>query len=331
MTKKADKNYFTKKVYGLTIVKSENSNFNADFSHSPRRLPDSEGTIYATDKSLKYPIRRYLKEILNKNIFVWQRSKDNGQPMSLPEVYADIVSINKFDAENVFENLTSHVDVRLFGVTFTEIGKNISIIGPAQITYGVNRFKNNTSYSNQIKSPYRNSSEKKKNDMQTTIGSESKALESHYVFDFVVNPFGLTYFNEDGKSRMILKEDDYKNFQIAMNRGVTDLNSCSKIGSEIEFVIYITLIDEGKGDGKRPTYVLPNLKKLVTIYYDEKDMDKPVIDLIKLEKFLKTKDSIIEKIELFYEKEFVELKGMNTENFNENIISSYSLTDHKSI
>ena len=55
---------------GLIIVKSKNSNFNADFTGTPRRLPDADGTIYATDKSLKYCIRKYLKDILKRRVFV---------------------------------------------------------------------------------------------------------------------------------------------------------------------------------------------------------------------------------------------------------------------
>ena len=59
---------FTKRAYGLVVIKSINSNYNADFSGQPRTLPD--GTVYATDKALKYTARHYIKnEFPDEKIF----------------------------------------------------------------------------------------------------------------------------------------------------------------------------------------------------------------------------------------------------------------------
>ena len=52
---------FNNRVFGAVMLKAVNSNFNADFSGLPRTLPN--GTVYATDKALKYTIRNYLKDI----------------------------------------------------------------------------------------------------------------------------------------------------------------------------------------------------------------------------------------------------------------------------
>ena len=38
---------FENRVYGVQIIKSKNSNYNADFTGNPRTLPD--GTVYSTD------------------------------------------------------------------------------------------------------------------------------------------------------------------------------------------------------------------------------------------------------------------------------------------
>ncbi len=51
-------NVFKNRVFGCVVIKSLNSNYNADFSHQPRTLPD--GTVYATDKALKYTVRNYI-------------------------------------------------------------------------------------------------------------------------------------------------------------------------------------------------------------------------------------------------------------------------------
>lgn len=48
---------FKNRVFGAVIIKSINSNFNADFTHHPRTLPD--GVVYSTDKALKYAVKDY--------------------------------------------------------------------------------------------------------------------------------------------------------------------------------------------------------------------------------------------------------------------------------
>ena len=53
---------------GLLIVKARNGNFNAGFDGNPRTLPD--GTIFATDKALKYCIREYFATFKDEPVFV---------------------------------------------------------------------------------------------------------------------------------------------------------------------------------------------------------------------------------------------------------------------
>jgi len=52
--------HFLNRVFGITMVKSSVSNYNADFTKQPRTLPS--GTIYATDKALKYTIKHLIKK-----------------------------------------------------------------------------------------------------------------------------------------------------------------------------------------------------------------------------------------------------------------------------
>jgi len=51
---------FKNRIFGCAVVRAINANYNADFSHQPRTLPD--GTVYATDKAFKYLIKNYLKD-----------------------------------------------------------------------------------------------------------------------------------------------------------------------------------------------------------------------------------------------------------------------------
>jgi CRISPR-associated protein Csh2 len=73
---------YKNRVFGCVIVKSINSNYNADFSNQPRTLPD--GTVYATDKALKYTIRNYWDKMYSDDkVFYFTRSDANGNPKTL--------------------------------------------------------------------------------------------------------------------------------------------------------------------------------------------------------------------------------------------------------
>src|SRR5579875_3254022 len=77
---------FNNRVFGCVVIKSINSNYNADFTHQPRTLPD--GTVYATDKALKYTVRNYLKKVYpNEKVFYFKSVDDNFKPRTLDESY----------------------------------------------------------------------------------------------------------------------------------------------------------------------------------------------------------------------------------------------------
>ncbi|MCK9467374.1 MAG: type I CRISPR-associated protein Cas7 [Candidatus Absconditabacterales bacterium] len=72
------KDKFNSRCYAISLIESNNSNFNADFTGNPRRLPDEKGTIFATDKVYKYAMRRFWIDN-NKDVFVWRSHNDNGK------------------------------------------------------------------------------------------------------------------------------------------------------------------------------------------------------------------------------------------------------------
>jgi len=78
---------FNNRVFGAVILKSINSNFNADFTHHPRTLPD--GTVYSTDKALKYAIKDFLKKNYSdgNNFFYVKRYNEKLNPLSLDDTY----------------------------------------------------------------------------------------------------------------------------------------------------------------------------------------------------------------------------------------------------
>lgn len=174
-------NSFNNRVFGCAIIKSINSNYNADFSHQPRTLPD--GTVYATDKVLKYSVRNYWKNVLSEKVFYSKSLTDEMSPRTLDETlefhFGKIENSDKNKLRfEVLKKILSCLDVRLFGGTYA--GKtNISIHGTCQITHGVNRYGENVIYSEQIMSPFRNPSEKNADSTMTTLGTQSKLSLIH--------------------------------------------------------------------------------------------------------------------------------------------------------
>lgn len=86
---------FKNRVFGCTIVKVINSNYNADFSGQPRTLPN--GNCYATDKAMKYPIRHYIRNVfINETVFYYKTYNEQINPLSLDETYLKYFSDNDY-------------------------------------------------------------------------------------------------------------------------------------------------------------------------------------------------------------------------------------------
>src|SRR3989344_1102831 len=234
---------YQKFAQGIFIVKAKNSSFNSDFSGLPRRLPDQNGTIYATDKALKYCIRKYLHD-KGEKVFVWRRYKDSSNPMNINENLIELFSLkeafNKYCVEkktkdekrteaakeyikekigdiDILKKLLSAIDNRLFGVTYAG-ATNISVTGCVQFSYGVNKMGENIYYNNDILSPYQDV--KKSDAEQQTLGNETKTLEAHYVYDFIINPNNLIgdleFINTEEQKNLLLTEEDIKTFKEAV-------------------------------------------------------------------------------------------------------------------
>lgn len=90
---------FKNRVYGCAIIKSNNANYNADFTKQPRTLPN--GLVYASDKALKYTVRHFIYKNYSQNLnsesnstdkllyFTRNKTTTDNQfvPMSLKETY----------------------------------------------------------------------------------------------------------------------------------------------------------------------------------------------------------------------------------------------------
>lgn len=301
---------FKKRVYGCAIVKAINSNYNADFSGQPRTLPD--GIVYATDKAFKYSIKKYLKDAYeNANIFYMKTLNDNLNPRSLDERYENLFkALPKDDTKkkDVAKNLLSCLDVKLFGATFTSGNNSVSVHGPVQINHGVNIWKDNNIYTEQITSPFRN--EKKGKDRETensmtTIGRQSRLEEGHYLHHFSINPGNLDDISEIVGEGAKLSSADIDKLKVGMRCGVTWYDSASKAGCENEMLVWVELKEGLK-------LVLPSFATLINLE-EEKKSGKCVYDFEALTNKLEDIKSSVESVEVYYNKQTCILKNLTEE------------------
>lgn len=290
---------FNNRVYGFAIIKSINSNYNADFSGQPRKLPN--GKVYATDKALKYSIRNYWKDALGEQVFYFKSLTDDMSPRTLDETYE--LHFGKMQSKGadlrkeILGNILKRLDVRLFGGTYAG-ATNISVHGTCQITHGINRFPEDVIYSEQIMSPFRNPGDKSKESTMTTLGSQSRLEEGHYVHHFSVNPKNIDddvkRVNADG-----LTNNDISKLKEGLRKGASYYDSAAKAGTENELLCWIQLKEKSK-------IVMPSFIEFVDI--DENGQ----IDLSKVQDYL-SQDYIageIEKIEIYFNEAVTEVKNL---------------------
>lgn len=312
---------FNNRVFGCTIVRAINANYNADFSSQPRTLPN--GKVYATDKAFKYLVKNYLKDnFSDEKIFYFKSQKSDFNPRSLEETYEFHFPQQDKDVKGgkaeFANNLLKCIDIRCFGATFAmkaQSGDNvaISIHGPVQINHGINLWEENNIYSEQIMSPFANPKEKKSDDEKdksaTTLGRQSKLEEGHYLHHFSINPRNLKEIVAlAGEGANSLSHLDIEKLKTGLKAGATYFDSSSKAGIDNEIVFWVQL----KTDSKK---VLPTFNNLITMRKENNDSifdfsgAKSVIDEIKNE---------VENIEVYYLKDSLRVENLpaNTKQFD---------------
>jgi CRISPR-associated protein Csh2 len=289
---------FKNRVFGSIVVKSINSNYNADFSHQPRTLPD--GTVYATDKSLKYAIKNYLKDVYSdENIFYFKRFDKDFKPLRLESAYNTMFKgREKPSKQIVAKDLLSCLDIKFFGATFAMKAKGgdniaISIHGPLQINHGVNVWHENNIFSEQIMSPFAD----KEGAEATTLGRQSKLQEGHYLHHFSINPSNLKdILALAGEDANRVSSKDVKKMKDAMCKGVTYYDSAAKAGTDNELVLWIQMKEDSK-------VVLPNTNSLITKEEVSKDNGKITFDFSRVKTLLEKYKNDLEAVEIYFQPE----------------------------
>lgn len=282
-----------KRVYGILGIKAIMANWNADFTGYPKTI--STGEVFGSDKALKYPMKKMWeaqgKKVLYVKSYKVEESKKDGTsivPRSLKERYEQIFECADLTQEKdnkvVIGNLFKAVDVKNFGATFAEAGKNFSIIGAVQIGQGFNKYEDTEAQEQAILSPFRDATDKEAKN--TSIGTKIVSNEAHYFYPFVINPKAYTEYVQLGFTEGYT-EEDYASFKEAALVGATSFNSNSKMGCENEFALFIETEDE---------LYLPDLAQYITF---KKVDSEEVIGFGFTELLAQVKDQI-KRIEIYY-------------------------------
>jgi len=291
-----------KRVYGIIGISSIMSNWNADFTGYPKTI--STGEIFGSDKALKYPMKKMWENEGEKVLYIKSMKLSEGKndesdlvPRSLKERYEHIFQEEDLkkckSSKKVLENLFSAIDVKNFGATFAEAGNNISITGAVQIGQGFNKYEDSYAEEQQILSPFRDGSEKKKKKTDenqeaknSTLGTKIVSNEAHYFYPFVINPATYKEFVELGVTDGYT-EENYKKFKEVALCSATSFATNAKIGCENEFALFI--------ETKNNTYI-PSLSEYIKF---EKTDDKNKITL-ECSELINSLDDKILSVEIYY-------------------------------
>lgn len=281
---------FRNRVYGVSAIRSINSNWNADFTGNPKTL--STGEIFGSDKAFKYPIKKMWENEGKKIMYVKSYKTEKGklQPVEPIEKYKNLFKVelgDKTEPKEALKNLFSAEDILNFGATFAAKKQNISITGAVQVMQGENVYDETNVEVQDILSPFRNSN--KDEAEASSKGTKITVDEAHYLYGFSINPQNYDIYNDVIDDFEGYTVEAYENFKRGCKVGATYLNTNSKSGCENEFALFVKL----KENSLR---YLPSFTEYIKFY---KEDEKAVYDLTMLGEFLDKFKDDIESVEVY--------------------------------
>lgn len=291
-----------KRVYGVIGISSVMANWNADFSGYPKTT--SDGMTFGSDKALKYPMKKMWDDEGKKVLYIksMRLTKDGSAliPRTLKERYEMLFNVEDLskckNLEEILKNLMSAVDVKNFGATFAESGSNISITGAVQFGQGFNKYDGTSPEEQQILSPFRDATDAKEEDRNSTLGTKIVSNEAHYFYPFVINPLAYKELVSLGVTEGYT-EEDYENFRRTALVSTTAYATNAKEGCENEFAVFVETSPE--------TYI-PNLSEYISF---RKGADKNIINL-QFADFLGEFGADVQKIDVYYNPFTTDLEGV---------------------
>lgn len=282
-----------KRVYGVIGIKSVMSNWNADFTGSPKSI--STGEVFGSDKAFKYPMKKVWENNGEKILYIKSLKKEEDKkkgikivPRTLKERYEKIFDVanlkDEKDPQVVLTNLFKALDVKQFGATFAEESFNFSITGAVQIGQGFNRYVDTATEVQQILSPFKDP--KKEDAEQSTLGTKIMSNEAHYFYPFVINPHAYDDFVALGVTEGYT-EEDYQTFKDMSLISATAFNTNAKMGCENEFGLFI--------ETESKTY-LPELSQYI-VFEKQEGKDVVTVEVVSLLEGMK--DRVL-SVEIYY-------------------------------
>jgi len=261
------------RVYGVIGIKAKMANWNADFTGRPKSI--SDGTIFGSDKALKYPMKKMWENEGKKVLFIksWKEDKGSIVPNQLGERYTALFEAidKKTQTKEVMINLFNAIDVKNFGATFAVEGQNISITGAVQFGQGFNKYDDTNIEVQDILSPFQNSN--KADSQQSTLGTKITVDEAHYFYGFSINPRNYDeYKTLLGEEFQGYNEADYAEFKRVALVSATSYSTNSKFGCDNEFALFVECHDN-------ETY-LPDLSDYVIFDSRNRRIDLSTIEKI---------------------------------------------------
>lgn len=297
-----------KRVYGVIGIKTKMANWNADFTGRPKST--SDGSIFGSDKALKYPMKKMWENDGKNVLYIKSFKKDKDGNTGVNDLNDRLVNLfykdsNKKSSDivkslktiDLYKNLFSCIDVKNFGATFAG-AQNLSVTGAVQFGQGFNKFENTNVEVQDILSPFADSKAKEKEDKknkktendeellvkQNTLGTKITVDEAHYFYGFSINPKAYAEYKNMLDDFKGYTKDDYEEFKKVAKVSATAYNTNSKFGCENEFALFVECKDD--------ECYLPDLSDYIKFNSDDKS-----VDLSDIESMI---DGRYEKVEVFY-------------------------------
>lgn len=293
---------YNKRAYGIIGVKAKMANWNADFSGRPKST--SDGTIFGSDKALKYSYKHYWKHQGEPVFFMssYKEDKDELSFRDLKETYEHLFGGENDKSKAVLENLFKATDVMNFGATFASKNQNLDITGVVQIGQGMNVYEDTHVEVQDILSPFRSKEEEGKGEKKgKSIGKKIVSNEAHYVYSFTVNPENVKEYVGKIEGFEGYTQEAFDKFKEASLVSATSLNTNSKFGCYNEIALFIEFDEEEK-------VFLPPLEDFMS--FTKKD-EISVFDIGEIENMLSNLKGKY-TFEIYYNPKTVHVIGVET-------------------
>jgi len=288
------------------------TNPNGDPDENRPRIDLVSGKNLVTEFRLKRTIRDYLKDVLNKDIFMRVEETEQHQlktieDLAAPYIITNTITVGKKKEEQKELNreklVTDHIDLRLFGLLFAVGGIHFKQVGPIQFAIGrsLNKVEELTIRITRVV-PTREEAK------AGTFGEKSVLRYSFIVFH--------GFLNDIVAKQVDLSEDDVKQMMQAMWFGTDELSTTSKFGQRSRLLLRVNY--------SKPFAYIGDLDRYIAMKKNDKndanldkleDVSQFFLDIQGLLNILTRNKDVMSSIEYASSDELICYDGENTASF----------------